>query len=304
MIAGARVVWKNRSDRSELIDPDHRITFALTNLIQSTSAVVDLLTGELVEAGGFCPNGARETQLGADDEVGGAQNPLEPLGFTGKEADEEVGLTYFGERYLVQRIGRWATPDPLSIHAAGGGEAVNAYHYVSGNLLQTRDPLALWPDLAQVKSPLITAGRHVVAVGIGTADALTDGRVSETLMKVDGARFESIMADSSVQKTYAAAHPATAVVETTVGAVGTVLGGAALVTAGGAATPVAAPAAVGGAALATYGARQMTKTAEQLQKIQNFSKGGGSDQPKEAPKTLRAAENPGTEVSGPRNSRT
>ncbi|MFH0901761.1 MAG: RHS repeat-associated core domain-containing protein, partial [Pseudomonadota bacterium] len=67
----------------------------------------------------------------------------EPAGFTGKEADEEVGLVYFGERYLIPRIGRWASPDPLAVHALGGGEAMNSYHYVSGNLLQARDPLGL-----------------------------------------------------------------------------------------------------------------------------------------------------------------
>src|SRR5689334_16626150 len=37
----------------------------------------------------------------------------------------------------------WASPDPLAIHALGGGEALNEYHYVSGNLLQARDPLGL-----------------------------------------------------------------------------------------------------------------------------------------------------------------
>ncbi|HMO55477.1 MAG TPA: RHS repeat-associated core domain-containing protein, partial [Tepidiformaceae bacterium] len=57
--------------------------------------------------------------------------------------DEEVGLVYFGERYLVPRLGRWATPDPLHVHAVGGGEALNSYHYVSGNLLAARDPLGL-----------------------------------------------------------------------------------------------------------------------------------------------------------------
>jgi RHS repeat-associated protein len=143
LIAGARVVWKNRARQSTLLDPEQRITFAVTNLIQSTSAVIELTTGELVEVGGFYPNGAREEQLGASDEVGGAALPFEPVGFTGKEADEEVGLVYFGERYLIPRIGRWATPDPLSVHAAGGGEAGNSYHYVSGNLLQARDPLGL-----------------------------------------------------------------------------------------------------------------------------------------------------------------
>ena len=78
------------------LDPKHRITFAISNLIQSTSAVVDLVSGELTEAGGFYPNGAREEWLGASDQVFGAQIPLEHVGFTGKEADEEVGLVYFG----------------------------------------------------------------------------------------------------------------------------------------------------------------------------------------------------------------
>jgi hypothetical protein len=31
------------------------------------------------------------------------------------------------------------------VHAAGGGEALNSYHYVSGNLLQAVDPLGLCP---------------------------------------------------------------------------------------------------------------------------------------------------------------
>jgi len=125
------------------LDPSHRITVAIGNLIGSTSAVIDLVSGELVEAGGFYPNGAREEWLGASDQVFGAHVPLEHVGFTGKEADEEVGVAYFGERYLVSRIGRWATPDPLSIHAMGGGEAGNAYHYVSGNVLAARDPMGL-----------------------------------------------------------------------------------------------------------------------------------------------------------------
>ncbi|MBA3380606.1 MAG: hypothetical protein H0T97_01890, partial [Actinobacteria bacterium] len=60
-----------------------------------------------------------------------------------QEADEEVGLTYFGERYLISRIGRWASPDPLQTHGAGGGEVANSFHYISGNVLQARDPLGL-----------------------------------------------------------------------------------------------------------------------------------------------------------------
>ena len=30
----------------------------------------------------------------------------------GKEEDVEVGLTYFGKRYLNPLLGRWVSPDP------------------------------------------------------------------------------------------------------------------------------------------------------------------------------------------------
>jgi RHS repeat-associated protein len=173
-------VWKNRARQSALIDPEQRITFAVTNLIQSTSAVIELTTGELVEVGGFYPNGAREEQLGASDEVGGAALPLEPVGFTGKEADEEVGLTYFGERYLIPRVGRWATPDPLSVHAAGGGEAGNSYHYVSGNLLQSRDPLGLQAaPAAAPPAPATPAGAAPAAGPIVVAAAAAKNWVDQ-----------------------------------------------------------------------------------------------------------------------------
>jgi len=84
-------------------------------------------------------DGAQENHLTQHD----VSLQPELLGFTGKEADSEVGLVYFGERYLIPRLARWATPDPLHIHALGGGEALNSYHYVAGNLLQARDPVGL-----------------------------------------------------------------------------------------------------------------------------------------------------------------
>jgi RHS repeat-associated protein len=142
LVGGARVVWKTKSPLAGGIEPDHRITIAVQDLIQSTSAVIDLVSGEPLEVTGFYPNGAREHYWASSDPQA-LEIPLEPNGFTGKEAEEEVGLTYFGERYLVQRLGRWATPDPLSIHALGGGEIGNSYHYVSGNIFQARDPLGL-----------------------------------------------------------------------------------------------------------------------------------------------------------------
>ncbi|MBK7774713.1 MAG: RHS repeat-associated core domain-containing protein [Sandaracinaceae bacterium] len=141
-IGGARLVWGTDDPRTGELTRSQRLTLPLSDLVQSTAAVVDLQSGDLIEHTTFYPNGARETHLSTDE----VSMQLEPVGFTGKEADEEVGLVYFGERYLIPRLGRWASVDPLSVHAMGGGEAMNGYHYVSGNLLQARDPLGLQTD--------------------------------------------------------------------------------------------------------------------------------------------------------------
>jgi len=142
LVAGARLVWDHGSTGGTgmgELDRNRRLTMGVGDLIGTTAASVDLLSGELLEVSTYYPNGARETLR----TNAGIAVPLEPMGFTGKEADEDVGLVYFGERYLLARLGRWASPDPLHVHASGGGEALNSYHYVSGNLLQARDPTGL-----------------------------------------------------------------------------------------------------------------------------------------------------------------
>jgi RHS repeat-associated protein len=170
-VGGARIVWRTTT-RDEGLDRDQRITMALTDLIQSTTAVVDLATGELVESGSHYANGARETyRSNASESVA-----PEPMGFTGKEADEEVGLTYFGHRYLMAHLGRWASPDPLQTHAVGGGEAVNGYHYVSGNVLQARDPVGLDAEYTVSEtSQEVKVVAHVEIVVWGT-DADSEAR--------------------------------------------------------------------------------------------------------------------------------
>jgi RHS repeat-associated protein len=63
-------------------------------------------------------------------------------GITGKEEDVEVGLQYFGKRYLNPLLGRWVSADPLAIHAPGEAD-LNVYAYVSGTILKSVDPLGL-----------------------------------------------------------------------------------------------------------------------------------------------------------------
>ena len=156
LVGGARVVWKTRAGVAGL-DADQRVTVALTDLIQTTAAVLDLESGELLEASTYYPNGARETyRVQALEGIA-----AEPSGFTGKEADEEVGLVYFGERYLIPRVGRWASPDPLHVHAVGGGEALNSYHYVGGNMMAARDPQGLALRAVVYESSRPSAGVNI-----------------------------------------------------------------------------------------------------------------------------------------------
>ncbi|MDM8008750.1 MAG: RHS repeat-associated core domain-containing protein, partial [Phycisphaerae bacterium] len=141
-IAGTNVVWKPGTAATGF-ERKHRITMPLRDMLGTASAVVDLESGHLLEMATFTPNGAREMHWMTDE----ASLAPERNAFTGKEEDEEVGVTYFGHRYLIARIGRWASPDPLSAHAMGGGEAGNAYHYVAGNVLQSHDANGLWGDV-------------------------------------------------------------------------------------------------------------------------------------------------------------
>jgi RHS repeat-associated protein len=144
LVSGARIVWQAGAPALGM-DADHRISFMIQDALQSTNAVIDLRSGALTQYGTYYPNGARETLVGTDE----ALVPFEPLGFTGKEDDEEVGLVYFGDRSLIPAIGRWASPDPSEVHALDGGEALNEYHYVSARLVQGRDPIGLRdPDMA------------------------------------------------------------------------------------------------------------------------------------------------------------
>jgi RHS repeat-associated protein len=66
----------------------------------------------------------------------------EDYGFTGKEQDVEVGLTYFGKRYLVPGTGRWLSPDPLAVHVPGKAD-LNLYAYVHGRVFTSVDPWGL-----------------------------------------------------------------------------------------------------------------------------------------------------------------
>ena len=109
----------------------------LTDSLGSTSVVIDKATSELVERSTFFPYGAAESDY-RPERWGSFR---EDYKFTGKEEDVALGIVYFGARYYSPYLGRWLSPDPLTIHSAGADP--NPYAYVAGRVTTGVDALGL-----------------------------------------------------------------------------------------------------------------------------------------------------------------
>ena len=109
------------------------------NHLGSSTAIVDKDSGALVEYTTYLPYGATESDYRPE----AWHSHREDYRFTGKEEDVEVGLTYFGARYYSPYMGRFVSPDPLTVHALGAD--LNPYAYVSGRVFNATDPNGLTP---------------------------------------------------------------------------------------------------------------------------------------------------------------
>ena len=116
------------------------VFYQLGDALGSTSVVLDQSTSELVERTTFEGYGATES----DYRPSRWNAYRADRRFTGKEDDVEVGLYYFGKRYLNPFLGRWVSADPLAVQ--GLGADLNVYAYVHGGVLQNTDPLGLDDD--------------------------------------------------------------------------------------------------------------------------------------------------------------
>ncbi len=117
--------------------PQLHVLLVLSTHLGSTAHEVDLTTGELVETSSFTAYGGADSS----HRIARWSHSREADRFTGKPDDVEVGLIYFGFRYYLPSLGRWASADPLAIQGLGADP--NAYAYVSGTVLRARDPLGL-----------------------------------------------------------------------------------------------------------------------------------------------------------------
>jgi RHS repeat-associated protein len=117
--------------------PSPHVLFELRDHLGSTTSVVDKSTSELVERRSYYPTGGRESGFKPPRWVGLTAHS----GFSGKEADSQLGLAYFGARYYHASLGRWASADPLTVHRSASD--LNPYSYVSGDVLHAVDPNGL-----------------------------------------------------------------------------------------------------------------------------------------------------------------
>lgn len=113
------------------------VLMELPDHLGSASIVIDHDTSELVEARSHLGYGEAES----DYRPTRWASFREDYGFTGKEEDIELGLAYFGKRYLNTELGRWVSADPLTTHKLGAD--ANCYAYVHGELYRSTDPLGL-----------------------------------------------------------------------------------------------------------------------------------------------------------------
>jgi RHS repeat-associated protein len=106
----------------------------------SGAFVVDKDSGELVERATYLAYGALESDLHPQR----WESSREDLKLAGQWDNAEVGLDYFGARYYSPQLGRFISPDPLTIHALEGD--ANPYEYAYGSPLRYIDPTGLGPE--------------------------------------------------------------------------------------------------------------------------------------------------------------
>ncbi len=146
LVSGGASVGRLVSDASlPRVSSSLHVFLEVGDTLGSTTAVIDRDASELVEAVSYLGYGADDSDY-RPSRWGGFH---ESYGFTGKEREPSVGLTYFGARYYSAELGRWLSPDPLAVHGLGGD--LNPYGYVRGNVMGAVDAWGLDAPPADAK---------------------------------------------------------------------------------------------------------------------------------------------------------
>jgi RHS repeat-associated protein len=174
-----RVTYEGSADGEPRLSNDRRhVLLEVGDHLGSTSVVIDKATGELAERITFQAYGATESDYRPDRWKGFRED----YRFTGKEEDIEVGLTYFGKRFLSAPLGRWVSPDPLAVHMPGQAD-LNLYAYVHGAVLKATDPSGLQDASTEadrgLPPPTDDSGKSLVPNGDAIIGEVTVGKSDE-----------------------------------------------------------------------------------------------------------------------------
>ena len=138
--------------------PSPRVRFQLGNHLGSVCLEIDE-TARVISYEEYHPYGTTAYRAVAGD-VDVSETRYR---YTGKERDEETGLSYHGARYYAAWLGRWTASDP-----AGCVDGPNLYCYVRGNPVTSSDPSGREAEKPNLDDLL---GNITVVAGGNTCDA-------------------------------------------------------------------------------------------------------------------------------------
>ncbi len=164
----ARLVYSEEDLPAETSGNLH-VFLMLSDHLGSNTFIIDHATGELVEYATYQAYGATESNYRPER----WSSFREPYKFTGKEEDVEVGLGYYGARYLSMGLGVWMSPDPVTIHEVGSDP--NPYAYVHGKPLVAVDPDGKFAITAIVVGAVM--GAAISATTNIAVQAITSGSI-------------------------------------------------------------------------------------------------------------------------------
>jgi RHS repeat-associated protein len=117
--------------------PD-QVAYLHTDALGSVD-VISNSNGELVEKRSYDPFGARRNPAWGQPPAATYTSAVSPIGFTGQEGDDELGLVNMRGRIYDPKVGRFLTTDPLVSHP-GYSQSWNPYSYVLNSPLNFTDP--------------------------------------------------------------------------------------------------------------------------------------------------------------------
>lgn len=135
--------------------PPQLIRYQVSNHLGSSAIELDD-TGSIVSYEEYYPYGSTSYQAGP----GAVEVSRKRYRFTGKERDEETGLSYHGARYYASWLGRWTAADP-----GGLVDGMNLYQYAKNS------PLG-FVDLSGNASAPLSLSRRQTKLAVGLAKGL------------------------------------------------------------------------------------------------------------------------------------